>query len=304
MIIVKERFQYYYRAVRGCVQIRKVLKSVITDVSIYTIQNYGNFFMKYYYREHFLGYERVRKEGKTAWGEIHGVDGFENFSSRAFLEDILPKLEFSSPHPTVLECGCGTGPGACFLAERGFCVDGIDIIPQAIEIAREQADERGLDIRYWVQDICMLPHEGEEYDMIVDSYCLQGIVTESDRQCVFAAVRARLRPEGYYLVSTAMYDEPRVSRLACISDDVNGKVYYGYGDNEIIDLKAGIVLRRLGKDSFNEEYAVKIGKTWYLPVRRHRKPAELRAELEAAGFDVLYQGDTTGDNVVCVLRGY
>ena len=51
--------------------------------------------MKYYYREHLLGYERVRAKGKTAWGEIHGVDGFDNFSSRAFLDEILPRLRLS-----------------------------------------------------------------------------------------------------------------------------------------------------------------------------------------------------------------
>ena len=74
--------------------------------------------MKYYYREHILGYQQIRAEGKTAWAEIHGYTGFENFASRAFLEKALPLLHFSVPHPTVLEYGCGTGPGACFLAER------------------------------------------------------------------------------------------------------------------------------------------------------------------------------------------
>ena len=109
--------------------------------------------MKYYYEEHLSGYDRVRSEGKTAWAEIHGGDGFENFSSRSFLEFALPKLRFDVPHPTALEIGCGTGPGACFLAERGFQVDGIDIIPLAIEMAREQSRLRNLFIHFEVQDI-------------------------------------------------------------------------------------------------------------------------------------------------------
>ena len=95
--------------------------------------------MKYYYREHLLGYRRIKVEGKTAWNEIHGGTGFENFSSCAFLELALPTLRFSAPNPTVLEYGCGTGPGACFLAERGFRVDAVDIIPLAIELSKRRA---------------------------------------------------------------------------------------------------------------------------------------------------------------------
>ena len=74
--------------------------------------------MKYYYKEHLEGYQKIKEEGKTSWGEIHGFPGFENFASRAFLEEFLPRLYFPNPNPTVLECGCGTGPGACYLAER------------------------------------------------------------------------------------------------------------------------------------------------------------------------------------------
>jgi len=78
----------------------------------------ANYSMKYYYREHILGYQRVKAEGKTAWAEIHGHTGFENFSSRAFLEAVLPQLWFSVTHPAGLEVGCGTGPGICLLSER------------------------------------------------------------------------------------------------------------------------------------------------------------------------------------------
>jgi 2-polyprenyl-3-methyl-5-hydroxy-6-metoxy-1,4-benzoquinol methylase len=162
--------------------------------------------MKYYYPEHIEGYERVKAEDKVAWGEIHGEVGFENFSARAFLSAVLPGLRFDNSEPTVLNYGCGTGPDACFLAEHGFRVDAIDLIPTAIDIARQQAAVRGLDIHYAVQDICDLPHEGKRYDMIVDSYCLQCIVLDPDRQRVFSAVRDRLNPSGYYLISTAVMD--------------------------------------------------------------------------------------------------
>jgi SAM-dependent methyltransferase len=256
--------------------------------------------MKYYYREHTLGYQRIKAEGKTAWNEIHGSTGFENFSSRAFLETALPRLRFSVSNPTVLEYGCGTGPGACFLAARGFRVDGIDLIPTAIELAKQFAVERHLAIRYEVQDICDLPHERVKYDLIVDSYCLQGIVTDVDREKVFAAVRARLKPKGYYLVSTAMFGEDRFCAEDTILDAETGIVYNRYRENCIIDAETGIVYIRLKKKPDDYEEALKISEMWLLPNRRHLKPESLKAELESAGFNVLYQD---GGYVICAQQG-
>jgi len=257
--------------------------------------------MKYYYREHILGYQRVKAEGKTAWHEIHGGTGFENFSSCAFLERALPQLQFSTPKPTVLEYGCGTGPGACFLAQRGFQVDAIDLIPMAIEMAKELARERKLDIHYGVQDICELPHEGKRYDMIVDSYCLQCIVADGDRESVFSAVRTRLKPTGYYLISTAMFDESRF-RVEQHSWDVeSGIVYTAYGD-DIIDAETSTVYEVLDEEPEDYPDAVKIANTWYLPYRRHLKPPVLRAELEAAGFGVRYQDDVHGGDLICTPK--
>lgn len=53
----------------------------------------------------------------------------------------------------MLEYGCGTGAAACFLAQRGFQIDAVDLVPDAIAMARQFAAERGLAIRFAVQDI-------------------------------------------------------------------------------------------------------------------------------------------------------
>jgi SAM-dependent methyltransferase len=240
--------------------------------------------------------------GKTSWAEIHGGEGFENFASRTFLEMALPRLHFSAARPTALEYGCGTGPGACFLAERGFRVDAIDLIPTAIEIAREQARLRGLDICYEVMDVTELPHEGKQYDLIVDSFCLQGIVVDVDRRKVFAAVRARLRPEGYYLVSSAMFDAERFQEDERVVDESTGVTYHRYGENGIIDPETDVVYEPLSEGPGDYDHVVRVGGAWYLLHRRHRKAPALRAEIEAAGFCVLYQDDEYGGNLICVHR--
>jgi SAM-dependent methyltransferase len=268
--------------------------------------------MKYYYREHLAGYHQMRSEGKRSWGEVQGhPDDFENFSSRNFLEKVLPRLRFENDEPRALELGCGTGPGACLLAQRGFRVDGIDLIPTAIEVAREMAEGRHLNVHYEVMDVTEIPHTGIKYDLIVDSYCLQGVVLEPDRKKVFSAVRARLKPSGYYLISTAMYAEHRHHPEDRIVDPTSGRVFHRYDDHDLFDpdtdifysLFSGAGLSQL--DDQPEDYgeSIRLEGKWYLPTRRYKSPQGLRVELEYEGFRVLLQTGEYGENVVCALHG-
>ena len=236
--------------------------------------------MKYYVEEHELGYRRLRAEGKLAWNEIHGEPGFD-FSLRPFLEEVLPKLEFPTPEPRALEIGCGTGPGACFLAERGYQVHELDIDPLAIEMAAEFAAERNLLIQYEVRDACNLPAKGARYDLIVDSYCLQCVVTDADREKLFSNVKSRLEPNGYYIIGTAIYTTDRV-----------------YDENSIFDEETYVEYTKLKRSPLQYEDAVRIGGAWFLPHRRHLKPDTLREELESYGFSVLIQED---GELVCSL---
>jgi SAM-dependent methyltransferase len=160
---------------------------------------------------------------------------------------------------------------------------------------------RGLEVRYEVMDITELPHEGRRYDLIVDSYCLQGIVTDDDRHKVFAAMRARLKPEGYYLVSSAMFDPQRMGADERIVDGATGTAYARYGEDGIIDPETGIVYSRLDGDQVNYDGVVQVGGTRYLLNRRHHTAPALHAEIEGAGFRVLYQDDGYGGNLICVI---
>ena len=276
----------------------------LTDAGLAnTVGRKEGIFLRYYYSEHLEGYERVKAEGKTAWAEIHGQEGFDNFCSRGFLEVVLPRLTFSTHVPTALEYGCGTGPGACFLAERGFGVDAIDLVPTAIEMAKEIASQRGQSIHFEVADVCALREEGRQYDLIVDSYCLQCIVFDDERQRVFSAVKSRLKPGGYYLVSTAILDEEHEETIGSdtVEDPDTGIVYTQYGSG-LIDVTTGIALRPL--DECGHEYpdAIGIAKRWYLPHRRHLRSSALEAELAAAGFTVVFHDEQHAGSMACTLK--
>jgi SAM-dependent methyltransferase len=223
--------------------------------------------MKYYEPEHEAGYQRLRAEGKTSWGEIHGLTSFEDSQIRQILADALSHAHFEPAAPRALEYGCGTGPGACFLAERGMCVTGIDLSPIAIDIARREADRRGLAIEYLAGDILESFPGNHDFDLVVDSYCLQCIVTDADRRLLLSNVRHALRGDGWYIIATAGFSPDR-----------------DYGE-ELYNSATGIVLEPLSEPPERYEAAVSLEDRWYLPTRRHLTLEALCRELREAGFE-------------------
>ncbi|MED5017395.1 class I SAM-dependent methyltransferase [Paenibacillus chibensis] len=128
---------------------------------------------------------------------------------KPFLERALEFINVISKESSAFEYGCGTGAGACFLADRGFNVDAIDISPTAIELAKNIAEKRNLKINYNNQDLLEMSRLNKEYDLILDNYCLQSIVTDGDRSKLYSIIKSGLKSSGYYIISTAMYNEGR-----------------------------------------------------------------------------------------------
>lgn len=245
--------------------------------------------VRYYQAEHESAYRQIEQLGYTQWNDLFDQSSawtYDYFQNRTFLEQVIPRLDLPAASATrVLEYGCGTGPAACFLAARGFQVDAIDLIPEAITLARRMAKERGVRVAFSVADICALASEPvtRRYDLVLDSYCLQSIVTDQDRGAVFAAVRARLKPSGYYLISTALH--------------VPGRKY---GPGFSYDASTGICYREVPSGSVADD-VVEIDGRWHLPYRRHLSADALRDELVSAGFRVLSRESSDPGDVVCCL---
>lgn len=247
--------------------------------------------VRYYHDEHLSAYRKITALGYDQWNDLFEEPGawtYENFQNRAFLDQIIPQLELPSPPDTkVLEYGCGTGPAACYLAGRGFRVDAFDLVPEAIAIARRHAAAKGLEVNFEEADVCELPDEpaSSGYHIVLDSFCLQSIVTDRDRSRLFSTVRSRLKPDGYYLISTAMYGQHRKT-------DEPGFRF---------DATTGINYREVSSEAVSTD-TVEIDGRWYIPHRRHLMPDALRNELESAGFNVLGMMVDGSANVVCGVK--
>ena len=68
----------------------------------------------------------------------------------------------------VLDCGCGTGENAIFLARRRHRVVGVDISRVAIDQARAKATARGVSVELRVGDALALASLGRRFDTILD----------------------------------------------------------------------------------------------------------------------------------------
>lgn len=79
-----------------------------------------------------------------------------------FLEESLPLIA----RGRALVVACGAGRNALRLAAAGFQVDGYDVSPVAIGLARTEADRRGVDVNFQAVDMNEIEVPAGKYDLI------------------------------------------------------------------------------------------------------------------------------------------
>jgi SAM-dependent methyltransferase len=74
------------------------------------------------------------------------------------------------PPGRALDVGCGTGRDAVYLAGRGWEVTAVDLVPRALEKARERAAGEGVEVRWVTGDAGRLGALGLEpgYTLLLD----------------------------------------------------------------------------------------------------------------------------------------
>lgn len=69
-----------------------------------------------------------------------------------FLQNLIKNLQLKANH-SIIDIACGRGRHALYLAEQGFNVTGVDLSPNSISFAQEQAQSRGLNAQFYVHDM-------------------------------------------------------------------------------------------------------------------------------------------------------
>ena len=96
----------------------------------------------------------------------------------------------------VLDCGCGPGRTAMYLAERGHRVLGIDISQNAIERARQKAAARHIAVEFRREDALRLSAIEERFDAVVDIGCFHSLYSDADRRTYAAELHRVCRDGG------------------------------------------------------------------------------------------------------------
>jgi len=104
----------------------------------------------------------------------------------------------------VLDLACGTGAAALVFAARGAVVVGVDLSPDMLRIAQEQAVQRGLDVAWIEADIRALPPDPRlapaSFDLITCLFdSLNQLLDDTDLTAVCRTVGTLLRPGGYFI---------------------------------------------------------------------------------------------------------
>ena len=98
------------------------------------------------------------------------------------------------------DVACGTGEIAAWLAGQGWDVHASDLSPEMLEVAREKARLRGLDVAFACQDMRGWNTPGAPFDVVTCCFdSLNNLTRRQDLVRAFRSVRRALRPGGFYL---------------------------------------------------------------------------------------------------------
>src|SRR6185369_1513060 len=111
-------------------------------------------------------------------------DEAEAFISRLHLQ----------PGMKVLDVACGTGNLALPAARAGADVTGVDIAPNLVEQARENAKREGLNAKFDEGDAEALPYEDASFDAVVTMF---GAMFAPRPELVAAELKRVCRPGGF-----------------------------------------------------------------------------------------------------------
>lgn len=119
------------------------------------------------------------------------------------LRGLLEQVEGDrvDPGAKALDIGCGTGRFTVELANRGWDVVGVDVVPRAVELARERARAADVTARFVVGDVTELDRAviGGGYRLLLDAECFNHL-DDDQRLAVGRGLDAVAGPDADLLV--------------------------------------------------------------------------------------------------------
>jgi len=166
-----------------------------------------------------------------AYAAVYDQSGQLAFGLRMvpYLQELL--AEHPVPGRAMVELACGTGTVAVAMAQAGWRVNGVDLSPAMLDVARAKATAADVEIAWSQQDMRRLSVDAP-VDLVTCLYdSMNYMLSSEDLLRTFCSVRAALVPGGafYFDMNTAYAFE-------CLWDDAT---YYTDGDDLCTVLSSG-----------------------------------------------------------------
>ena len=134
-----------------------------------------------------LNFDELYQGRGLAYGDIRmDVIPWQLNGPQPIVVELADAGEITGP---VLECGCGLGDNALFLAGRGHEVTAFDIAPTAIERDTAKAAAAGLSVRFLVADATTLDGIPTGFRTVIDSAMLHCLDEDQRRAYLTGLLR-------------------------------------------------------------------------------------------------------------------
>jgi 2-polyprenyl-3-methyl-5-hydroxy-6-metoxy-1,4-benzoquinol methylase len=119
------------------------------------------------------GLDRVRAEwdGYAAGYDDEPDHGLRDPSVRAAWRDLL-RAHLPQPPARIADLGCGSGTLSVLLAEEGYVVQGLDLAPRMLEVARAKARRAGVAVDFVEGDASEPTLEAGGFDVVLCRHVL------------------------------------------------------------------------------------------------------------------------------------
>ncbi|MBS4534315.1 methyltransferase domain-containing protein [Clostridium sp. D2Q-14] len=139
--------------------------------------------------------------------EAKTYDSWYDTKLGEFVDEIERKCAFNLFLPfegkRILDIGCGTGNYSIRLAKLGYEVVGIDISDEMLDIAKEKAKGKKLDIEFYNMDIYDLKFDDNEFD---GAFSMAAFEFVEDTEKALDEIFRVIKSEGQVLIGTINKD--------------------------------------------------------------------------------------------------
>ncbi len=195
----------------------------------------------------------------------------------------------------ILDAGCGTGNYTIELARRGYAVAGLDFSEELVSVARTNAEDSSLILKFEVADILKLSPV-PRFDAVLCRGVLNDVIDDDSRRKAFFSFADSLRRDGVLLLDVREWNSTRLRKmkepvfeksLETHKGKLNFRSVTQLNDNtrQLITSERFIIEERGAKSSYKYDF-----------VMRCWTKEELHSNLLEAGFrSIKYFGDYAQD---------